>query len=321
MTLPPALQNGIDELVGEIRPQELERLSRELSNAYREGGPLASRAAQTTGDVAAYLATRAPATYAAAAEVFGQIGRLRPGWRPTSLLDLGAGPGIAAWAGCETWPEIAAVTLVEAEPSMVSAGRALAQDGPAGLKRAMWSVAELGALPTRADLVVISYVLGELSDATQAEVVRTAWATTTDTLVVIEPGTTAGYRRVLGARAVVTALGGSTLAPCPHDLGCPLPDGDWCHFAVRLPRSRTHRLAKGAERGYEDEKLSYAVLCRSTGERRGSRVIRQPDRRPGHIVLELCTPSGLERRTVSRRDGDAYRAAKKVGWGGTLATG
>ena len=47
-------------------------------------------------------------------------------------------------------------------------------------------------------------------------------------------------------------------------------------------------------------------------------MIRRPDRRPGHVVLDLCTPSGLERRTVSRRDGPDYRVATKVGWGEAL---
>ena len=111
------------------------------------------------------------------------------------------------------------------------------------------------------------------------------------------------------------AAGGSTLAPCPHDASCPLPADDWCHFSVRLPRSRTHRLAKGAERGFEDEKFSYAVLCREPHETAAARVLRRPALRPGHVVLELCTPAGLEQRTVSRREGDVYRRARKVSWG------
>ncbi len=321
MTLPPALQIGIDELVRGISPQQLERSSRALSDAYRTGGASASRAARATGDVAAYLVTRAPATYAAAADVLGLIRSLRTDWRPGSLLDLGAGPGMATWAAFESWPGIGEVTLVEAEPAMASAGRTLAERGEPSLRAATWVVAELGAAAPRADLVVVSYVLGELSEPARAGVVRDAWRSTIDTLVIIEPGTTAGYRNVLLARDLATADGGSTLAPCPHDVPCPLSDGDWCHFSVRLPRTRAHRRAKEAALGFEDEKFSYAVLCRAPHERDWSRVIRRPDQRKGHIVVELCTPSGLERRTVSRRDGDAYRAAKKVDWGGTLANG
>ena len=104
----------------------------------------------------------------------------------------------------------------------------------------------------------------------------------------------------------------------PTTTPCPLPEGDWCHFATRLARSRTHRLAKGAERGFEDEKFAYVVLTRSPHPAAAARVLRRPDLRPGHVVLDLCTADGLERRTVSKRDGADYRRARKVAWGDTL---
>ena len=309
MTLPPALQHGIEKFAHGVGQAALERSARALSDTYRAGGAPASRAARTPGDVAAYLATRAPATYAAAAEVFAQIGVLRPDWIPSSVLDLGAGPGIASWAALEAWPAITAASLVEAEAEMARAGKALATSGRDALQRANWTVADAGAPGAKADLVVVSYVIGELEERALEGLVLHAWERTADTLVIIEPGTTAGYRRMLVARAAVVGAGGSTLAPCP------LVEGDWCHFAVRLPRTRTHRLAKDAERGFEDEKFSYAVLCRAPHELATARVIRRPDQRPGHVVLDLCTPSGLERRTVSRREGADYRRARKVGWG------
>ena len=123
---------------------------------------------------------------------------------------------------------------------------------------------------------------------------------------------------MLVARAAVVGAGGSTLAPCPHDRPCPLPEGDWCHFAVRLPRSRTHRLAKGAERGFEDEKLSYAVLTRGQVETVTARIIRRPEQNPGHVVFSLCTRDGLEKRTITRRQKEAYRDARKRVWGDSL---
>ena len=316
MTLPLALQTGIDDLVHGINPKELERSARALSDAYRSGG--ASRAARTPGDIAAYLATRAPATYAAAAAVFSRIRELRPDWSPRSVLDLGAGPGIAAWAAAEAWRQIAAVTLVEAEPEMARAGRALARTGPEPLRKASWILSDAGAPGTRADLVVVSYVIGELTSAALDDLVREAWARTTDTLVIIEPGTTAGYRRTLAARDAVIAAGGSTLAPCPHNAPCPLLDDDWCHFSVRLPRSRTHRIAKDAERGFEDEKFSYVVLTKNEARPAAARIIRRPEQNPGHVVFSLCTSEGLERRTVSRRDKSSYRDARKREWGDPL---
>jgi ribosomal protein RSM22 (predicted rRNA methylase) len=318
VTLPQALQAGIDAAVAAEDHRAVERAAGELSDAYRSGGTQAKRAARTRVDVAAYLATRAPATFAAAAEVFRQTALARPGWAPTSVLDLGAGPGIAAWAALAAWPGIEAVSLVEAEPEMARAGKKLAEGAPNVLQRARWDAADVGATATVADLVLVSYVVGELEPAALTRFAAHAWSLASDTLVIVEPGTTAGYERVLAVRNAVIAAGGSTLAPCPHDSPCPLGEGDWCHFVTRLPRSRTHRLAKAAERGFEDEKFSYVVLTRTPHALPGDRVIRRPDLRQGHVVLDLCTAAGLERRTVSKRDGRAYRGARKTGWGDTL---
>jgi ribosomal protein RSM22 (predicted rRNA methylase) len=278
-----------------------------LSAAYR--GAERSRAARTPAAVAAYLAYRAPATFAAAAAVFRELAARRPGWEPRSLLDAGAGPGVAAWAALEAWPSLDSVTLVEAEPEMVAAGRVLLPD-------AAWVQADVTAARGPADLVLASYVLGELAEP--ADAAARLWAQATDTVVFVEPGTPDGYRRVLDARAAVLGAGGITVAPCPHDLPCPLPADDWCHFAVRLPRSRLHRRAKGAELGHEDEKLSYAALARAPVARAEARVIRQPQLRSGHVHLVTCERDGIHARTVSRKDGARYKEARRARWGSAI---
>jgi ribosomal protein RSM22 (predicted rRNA methylase) len=318
MTLPEALQDGIDELVQRVDRRALERAAGAISDRYRAGGTAASRAASTDAEIAAYLATRAPATYAAVEDVCRRVRTARPEWSPRSLLDLGAGPGLAAWAVTECWPSVERVTLVEAEPSMLAAGRALAERGGTALRGARWLPGDAGDTHAEADLVVASYVLGEIEPARLAGAVERAWASALDTLVLVEPGTTAGYERILLARSSVLEAGGTVLAPCPHDGPCPLPAGDWCHFSVRLPRSRLHRAAKGAEVGFEDEKLSYVVLCRSPHPNADARVLRRPSVHRGHVVLDLCTTDGLERRTVSKRDGAVYKQARKLGWGDSL---
>ena len=235
-----------------------------LSTAYR--GEERARAPRTPAQVAAYLAYRAPATFAAAAAVFRQVAVQRPDWRPRSLLDAGAGPGVATWAAVREWPSLTELTLLEVEPAMTAAGRELLPD-------ATWVAGDVAAARGPADLVLASYVLGELGDVRRAA--SRLWEQTADTVVFVEPGTPAGYRRVLEARAAALGAGGFTVAPCPHDLPCPLPDTDWCHFAVRLPRSKLHRRAKGVELSYEDEKFSYAAVNREPAGRAAARVIRQ----------------------------------------------
>jgi ribosomal protein RSM22 (predicted rRNA methylase) len=259
--------------------------------------------------VAAYLAYRAPATFAAAAAVFRQVALQRPEWRPRSVLDVGAGPGPATWAALEQWPSLAEATLVEVEPAMLAAGRELLPD-------ANWVAGDVAAARGPAELVLASYVLGELADVERAA--THLWAQAADTVAFVEPGTPAGYRRVLAARAAVLAAGGYTVAPCPHDLACPLPPDDWCHFAARLPRSKLHRRAKGADLGWEDEKYSYAVLSREPAAKAAARIIRQPQVRSGHVNLVTSEPDGIHERTVSRKQGATYRAARNAAWGDAL---
>ena len=242
--------------------------------------------------------------------MFRQVARQRPSWAPRSLLDVGAGPGVAAWAAVEAWPTLTELTLVEVESEMLAAGQEL-------LPGARWVPGEVDDARGPADLVVASYVLGELPDPQAAALAL--WRQAADTIAFVEPGTPDGYRRALAARAAVLDAGGHTIAPCPHDRPCPLPPHDWCHFAVRLPRSKLHRRAKGVELGYEDEKFSYAVLGHEPVPPAAARVIRQPQVRSGHVNLVTCEPDGIHERTVSRKQGALYRQAKGAAWGDAIA--
>ncbi len=305
--LPPPLQAAIDELVRATGRAPLEAAAARLSAAYREGA--AARPARTRDDVLAYAAQRAPATYAAAVAVLSRLREQRPDWRPRTLLDAGAGPGTAAWAACTVWPELERIVLTEAEPEMISLGRELGLDG------AEWIRGELDGAAGDFDLVLCGYALNELPEPRLEPVVRSLWERAADTLVVLEPGTPAGYRRILAVRAAALEQGGRTLAPCPHDGPCPLAAPDWCHFSARLQRGEAHRAVKAVSRGFEDEKYSYVALAREPAPRPAARIIRQPQIRSGHVLLELCTPAGIRGETVSKRDREPYRRARKAGWG------
>jgi ribosomal protein RSM22 (predicted rRNA methylase) len=308
--LPPALQGALDELVRGADRARLELAATRLSAAYREGG--ASRPARTAEEVLAYAAQRAPATYAAVVAVLARVQEQRPDWRPRSLLDVGAGPGVAAWAARTVWPELERLLLVEAEPQMVALGRRL------GVPGAEWVEGDLGTASGSFDLVLASYVLNELPAPRLDAAAAALWERAGDTLVVVEPGTPAGSSRVLAIRATVLAAGGFTLAPCPHDDPCPLQPPDWCHYSARLQRAEAHRAVKAVSRGFEDEKYAYVALARAPAPRPRARIIRRPEIRTGHVLLQLSTTDGIERVTVSKREREAYRRARKAAWGDAL---
>jgi ribosomal protein RSM22 (predicted rRNA methylase) len=170
-----------------------------------------------------------------------------------------------------------------------------------------------------ADLATSAYVLGELTAQQQASLVRLA-AAAGPAVLLVEPGTPAGHRRILSARQLLIEDGFLVAAPCPHQLGCPLQiDGDWCHFGVRLQRSAVHRQIKGAELSYEDEKFSYVAAIRpplAGPQLPAGRIVRRPQQRKGLVLLDLCVRDGASRRElVSKSKGETYRAARKASWG------
>jgi ribosomal protein RSM22 (predicted rRNA methylase) len=314
--LPEALEHALAGLGGGDASRA--RANADLTGRYRSGAASAP-VARSRDDVLAYAAARLPATYAATRIALGELAARAPWLQPTTHLDLGSGPGTAVWAARETWPTLAAttttVTAIEAEPEMRTLARELggfelvAGDLPA-------------AIPANPhDLVTAAYLLGELGTAAFDATLDRAWDATGGALVIVEPGTPAGYERILAARNRLVAAGGTVIAPCPHDAACPLATiaGEWCHFAVRVARSHAHRTAKGAQLGYEDEKFSYVAVGRSPGDPADARVLRHPQIRSGHVLLELCTHEGRRLETVSRREGVRYRLARKLDWGSAFA--
>jgi ribosomal protein RSM22 (predicted rRNA methylase) len=321
--LPPELAEGIERLLENVPPRELIRAGAELSERYRQKRERRSPVARSALEVAAYAASRLPATYAAVSAALGAACEQRRGWLPRSLLDLGAGPGTGLWAATSIWPGIERAIAVEAEPRMLALGQQLATGAarPA-VRRANW-VRGSAVDPVEDgpfDLVVLAYVLGEL-DARDGDraVDRAAEATATpDGLtVIVEPGTPEGSARVLRARERLVERGGFVTAPCPHNEPCPWATSttDWCHFAVRLTRTAAHRAAKGGTLGYEDEKFSYVAVSRQPTDRTTARVLRHPQIRPRHIELTLCTPGGIQRRMVTKKDREGFRQARKIDWG------
>ena len=174
------------------------------------------------------------------------------------------------------------------------------------------------ALPDLAprDLVTLAYVLDELDPAARDPLVDRLWSLTADTLLIVEPGTPAGWQRILRARDRLIAAGAHLVAPCPHASPCPLAPPDWCHFCRRVARSRLHLRVKDADVPWEDEKFVYIAASRHAGAAPQARVIAHPRASKGLVSLKLCQRDGTAAdKVVTRRDGDAFKAARRADWG------
>jgi len=270
--------------------------------------------------VTAYAAYRMPATHAAMREAFAHAG----GLTPTTMLDLGGGAGAAAWAAVEAFSSLATVTVTDQSRAALDLGKQLADTSTASaLRSARWwpLVLDPGSVLEPADLITAAYLLGELDQPTRDRLISQL-SVAAQIAVIVEPGTPAGYERMLTARDALIDSGFHVLAPCPHSLACPLAGGaDWCHFAARLDRSPLHRWAKDAELGHEDEKFAYVIAARSpayvaaaVGTAPG-RVLRHPLTRKGLVTMTVCTPDNGVVRTPIAKSNPLYRAARDAGWG------
>ena len=313
--IPSTLHHALQSEVALVKREEIARAAADLSSRYRTGRLRPDgRFASSRGDVAAYAAFRMPATYAAVHAVLAEVNERLPGMRPRTLVDAGAGPGTATWAATAIWPTIERCTLIEREPEMIALGKRLAiYSSLPPVRDAAWIRADLTSarVVPDADVIVSAYVLGELGDDRIDPVVDRLWAATVGALVLIEPGTPAGFARIRRSRERLVAVGARVVAPCPHSGACPVSDGDWCHFGARVERSRLHRQLKEGELPYEDEKYSYVVLSQSTPQAFSGRVIRRPEAHKGHVRLHVCTAKGIEEAVISRRERERYRAARK----------
>jgi ribosomal protein RSM22 (predicted rRNA methylase) len=316
--LPPALQAAVSALL-EGRPRgPIAERSAKISDCYRGGGHSGAAIVSDT-DVLAYLLARLPATYAAVSAVLHEV-TARCDFAPATLTDIGAGPGTASWAAAEIWPALERVTMIDSSAVFLDMARRLAAKSPRpALSGATATLADVTRLPKAqpADLVIASYALAEVPRAKLNDVAMTLWAACTGILVLVEPGTPAGYERIVACRSALITEGARIIAPCPHAAPCPIRAPDWCHFSQRLARSRDHMIVKAALVPFEDEKFSYLAVARDhvAIEPYEARVLAPPKKDKIGIAMKVCANGEISQRKIPRRDREKFTRLRDVRWG------
>ncbi len=309
--LPPALKAAVQELV--MGTGGLCARSSQMSGHFRKGGN-----SNATRDFNAYLVARLPATYASVSACIEELLLHKPHFAPQTLLDAGSGPGTAGWAAAESFPNLSGLTFIDNNQEFLSLAITLAkQSDHIALRQAMAQTADFGQSlsTTAADLVIAAYALAELPLGKTRVATKNLWAASKDVLMIIEPGTPQGYARIIEARSALMADGAHIVAPCTHRNACPLSPPDWCHFSVRLPRSREHMHAKKATVPFEDEKFSYLIASRSHTQTARARILAPPVATKGETRFKLCSENGLSHRKVAARDKAEHKRIRRRGWG------
>lgn len=307
------LRDALDAAAAGVPRAPLAASVERLIGRYRQGGAASAPILASPTDVLAYALYRMPATLAACSNMFRQSAFRLPDIG--SVTDLGGGTGAAAWAAQGEWPD-ARITVLDQVGEALTLGRKLRVAQVGSVDFARW---QAGSPVPAADLVTVSYVLSELEDAAQADLMHAALGAAKRAVAIVEPGTPSGHQRILAARQLLLDAGWQIVAPCPHQSGCPVRQPDWCHFSARVERSSVHRQLKGGELGHEDEKFSYVVAVRpgmAESDTDAARVLRHPVKRKGLVELQLCRPDGSAgRELVTKRLGASYKQARDVRWG------
>lgn len=310
MDIPKGLKDSINRLLSENKASNIIENAQTISNRYRKNDGKGKRLLTNESEAVSYVISRMPATYAAVYSVFKQI-LANYNEKMTSLLDVGAGTGAGTWAVNEI-ENMSQITCLEIEKSMSNIGKKLMKN--TALDNVQWKSYDIlqDEIVEKADIVLTSYMINELSEQEREKAVLKLWQATDKLMVVIEPGTPEGFKNILNIRNLIKEQGGYIVAPCCCNDECPIKENDWCAFYARVARSSIHRQAKGGNLGYEDEKFSYIAFSKMPVEITGERILRHPQINSGFVKVKLCTADGIQEKTYSKKDGEIYKKIKKL---------
>ena len=209
MEMPAGLKNEIERRAAQVGVKALSAAAEAMSQAYRAEHGTGKRLVQGETAVLAYGAVRMPATYGAVYKALRLSMACYDG-EVRSVLDVGAGTGAACWAAQALLPTYAAYTCIEREPAMLALGKGLMAEQEE-LCDAEWILADMtaGLRGQKADLVMASYTLNELTEQARTDMVSKLWEGTEGMLLIIEPGTPVGFAQLRKAREMLIALGGN----------------------------------------------------------------------------------------------------------------
>ena len=317
MIFPERLREAVEANALKYDRKELAKAAAAISERYREEKGDGSRLVTKGCETAAYAAVRMPATFAAVSNAL-EHSLAHIGCGIESAADIGAGTGAAGWAVSELAESLTTLHCFERETQMRELGKQLAGEAEIGINTEWFGFDTAKDTLSRSyDLIVMSYTLNELSESDRDRAVDMLWEKTDKLLLIVEPGTKAGFANIQRARERLIKAGADIAYPCPGNVSCPLPADDWCHFTARVQRTKLHKQLKGGDVPYEDEKFSCIAAAKCKTSPCGRRILRHPQISGGFVDLRVCTDGGISdiRITKSQKE---FKAARKSDCGDSI---
>ena len=314
MDIPQKLKEEIEKL--QVNQQiEIIEESQVISKKYRENDGRGQKIVTKQSEAIAYAISRMPATYCAVYSALSQCLKIYDQEIDT-VLDIGAGTGAATWAVMNLINSNQ-ITCLEREEGMQKIGRRLMEHNLKNVERKEIDLKK-DEIQEKADLVITSYVINELTEKDRQKAIIKMWNATNGIFVIIEPGTPVGFSHILEARRLLLEQNANIVAPCSNNAQCPVSKDDWCSFYTRVTRSKMQKQAKKGELGYEDEKFSYIAFSKTPVNQCNAVILRHPQIETGHVKVKLCTQNGIEERIYSKKDKDIYKKIRKLNAGDTI---
>lgn len=310
MELPRSLKESLKQLYDQ-QEKTLKKESSKISQNYRfkkrDGSSLLSQ----KDEALAYALTRMPATYGAVASILSHLSKHVDLKEMHTVLDIGAGSGSASFALNECL-DIYQFTCLEKENVMKDIGYQLMHDQSNLIDKTQWISFDItkDILTQKADIVIAAYMINELEENKKFDALMAMWESTHHLLIIVEPATPQHYQEMMRIRSWLLEKKAYLVAPCPHQEVCLLED-QWCHFTVRVARSKIHKSLKQGEVGYEDEKFTYLVFSKDPMMPVSSRILRHPIIENGRVLLKLCDKQGIHETWITRKNKELFKKAKK----------
>lgn len=303
MNIRSDIQEKINDLYLALDKKKLMDTQSKLTERYKTSMGDSKSKILSKDDGILYAISRMPATYAVICDLLKQLASEGKIENVSSIFDIGAGTGAGYLAFTEIF-ENANICLFERDKNMIDVFRKLFDKDVKQCDFLSENINE------KADLVVCSYVLSEMTESDRNIALLKLMEISEKYLLLIDTGTPDVYKNYIKIKQKAIDCGWKVLAPCTCDK-CDM-ENDYCQFYTRVERSSLMKLAKAGQLSYEDEKYFYLLLSKKDidldSERR---VIRRPEYKTNMVKLVVCD-SGKKELTISKGDKQLYKKARKI---------
>lgn len=315
MDLPIDIKQKIEELTSNYNLKDLQKCYNKISSSYLKEEGSNERLVISSIDVLTYAITRMPATFGAVSKSLA-YGLENIEQFPNSIIDLGSGTGSSILACSILLPNFNSYTCYEREIEMINFSKYIFEDS----RVSYFNVDNvITNLDKKADLVIASYFMNELSDDNKAILLDKIWECSNQFILIVEPGTPKAFSNMRKYRDYFINKGAYVVAPCPHNGACPICGDDWCHFVTRVSRSKLHKLLKNADVPYEDEKFTYLFISKQKTTQKSARILRHPLIKGAQIETYLCKNDGtLGKEIITKSNKEYFKKLKKLDSGDSL---